>query len=46
MLKASGVWWLKYRGNGREIRESSGTDNREEAKRTLKRKEGGTCQQE
>src|SRR6266849_10630517 len=41
-LKASGVWWVKYRGNGREIRESSGTDNRDEAKRLLKRKEGAS----
>jgi integrase len=43
-LKASGVWWLKYRANGREIRESSCTDNREEAKRLLKRKEGAAAE--
>src|SRR5712691_7202984 len=43
-LRASGKWWLKYRGNGREIRESSGTANREEAKRLLRRKEGAAAE--
>jgi hypothetical protein len=31
--KISQVWWVKYRANGRVIRESSGTDKEGEARR-------------
>jgi len=44
VLKTSDVWWLKYRANGRVIRESSGTDKRDEAMRLLKRKEGAAVE--
>lgn len=39
-LRQASVWWLKYRAAGRVIRESSGTDKHEEAKRLLRRREG------
>jgi integrase len=38
--KRSAVWWLKFKAQGRVIRESSGTDDRRQAARTLKVKEG------
>jgi integrase len=38
--RAAAVWWLKYRAQGRIIRESSGTENRKAAERTLRIKEG------
>jgi hypothetical protein len=40
LLRESEVWWLKYRVNGRVVRESSGTTSYEEAKRLLKLREG------
>ncbi len=40
LLRQSEVWWLKYRVNGRVMRESSGTTSYEEAKRLLKLREG------
>ncbi len=43
-LKEASVWWLKYRANGRVIRESSGTSAEAEAKRLLKRREGAAAE--
>ena len=39
-----GPWWMKYYDNGRPIRESTGTDDKTEAKRRLKEKEGQVAQ--
>jgi hypothetical protein len=39
----SAVWWMKFYVNGRAARESTGTDDKEEAKRTLKRREGAAA---
>src|SRR5262245_8589499 len=36
----SAVWWLKYRMHGRVLRESSGTESEQQARRLLKRREG------
>jgi len=38
--KVSQVWWLKYRANGRVIRESSGTEKEGVAKKLLRLREG------
>ncbi len=38
--KGSGKWWMKYYVDGRPIRESTETDNWEEAKTCLKQREG------
>ena len=43
-LIESPIWWLKYRAQGRLIRESSGTDDRRKAARTLKVKEGAAIE--
>jgi len=40
LLKESSVWWLKYRANGRLMRESTETEKEQEAKCLLKRREG------
>jgi integrase len=39
----SAVWWVKYYVNGRAVRESTGTDDKEAAKRELKRREGAAA---
>ena len=38
--KISQVWWVKYRANGRVIRESSGTEKEGVAKKLLRLREG------
>jgi integrase len=43
-VKESAVWWLKYRANGRVVRESSETDNRRAADRLLKSREGAAVE--
>ncbi len=40
----SQVWWVKYRANGRVIRESSGTDKEGEARRLLRLREGAAAE--
>ena len=37
-------WWIKYYDNGKPIRESTGTDDKTEARRRLKEKEGQVAQ--
>jgi integrase len=44
LLQESPAWWLKYRANGRIIRESSGTEKEQEAKRLLKLREGAATE--
>jgi integrase len=39
----STVWWVKYYVNGRVVRESTKTDDKEAAKRTLKLREGAAA---
>jgi hypothetical protein len=39
----SAVWWMKYYVNGRPVRESTGIEDREEAKRELKKREGAAA---
>jgi integrase len=39
----SAVWWCKYYVNGRSIRESTGCEDKEEAKRELKKREGAAA---
>jgi integrase len=39
----SAVWWVKYYDNGRAMRESTRTEDKEEAKRTLKQREGAAA---
>jgi integrase len=39
-LRESAVWRLKYRAGGRIVRESSGTENQQEARRLLRLREG------
>ena len=34
------IWWIKYYVNGRPVRESTGTDKEQEARRLLKTREG------
>jgi hypothetical protein len=34
----SSNWWISYTVNGKQVRESTGTANKEEAKKTLARK--------
>lgn len=41
-VREAAVWWLKYRVQGRVVRESSGTTSYEEAKRLLKLRESAT----
>lgn len=43
LYKRGARWWIKYYANGRPIRESTGTDDRELAKRMLKGREGATA---
>jgi hypothetical protein len=38
-LRTSDVWWIRYRVNGREKRESSGTTDLQKARRLLKLRE-------
>src|SRR5262245_63668132 len=38
--RAAAVWWLKYRAQGRVVRQASGTDNAQEARCILKIREG------
>jgi integrase len=40
LLKESAVWWVKYRANGRLMRESTETEKEQEAKRFLRKREG------
>src|SRR5262245_29965915 len=39
----SAIYWCKYYVNGRAIRESTGLDDKEEAKRELKKREGAAA---
>ncbi len=39
-LRESRIWWIKYRVNGRVIRESSGTSKEAEARKLLRQREG------
>jgi integrase len=41
--RPSAIYWVKYYVNGRAIRESTRTDDKEAAKRTLKTKEGAAA---
>ena len=43
-LKESRVWWLKYRVDGRVIRESSETHKEAEARRLLRQREGAAAE--
>ncbi|MFQ5946732.1 MAG: tyrosine-type recombinase/integrase [Anaerolineae bacterium] len=43
-LKESRIWWVKYRVDGRLIRESSGTDKEAEARRLLRQREGAAVE--
>ncbi len=44
-LKVSATWWLKYRdATGRLVRESSGTEKKNEAKKLLMRREGASVE--
>jgi integrase len=43
-LKTAAVWWLKYRANGRIIRESAETEKEQEARRLLKLREGAATE--
>ena len=42
--RESSIWWVKYRLNGRVIRESSGTDREGEARRLLRQREGAAVE--
>jgi len=42
--RVSQVWWVQYRSAGRRIRESTGTRDRAEASRFLKRREGAAAE--
>jgi integrase len=39
----SAVWWIKYYANGRVVRESTRTEDKEAAKRRLKEREGAAA---
>jgi integrase len=39
----STIWWVKYYANGRAVRESTNTDDKDAAKRTLKQREGAVA---
>src|SRR5262245_18275195 len=39
----STVWWMKFYVNGRAVRASTGTDDKEAAKRELKKREGAAA---
>src|SRR5215470_162850 len=39
----SAVWWIKYYANGRAVRESTHTEDKELAKRKLKEREGAAA---
>jgi integrase len=39
----SAVWWVKYYANGRAVRESTNTDDKDAAKRILKQREGAAA---
>jgi hypothetical protein len=39
----SAVWWCKFYVNGRPVRESTGTEDKEETKRILKKHEGAAA---
>jgi integrase len=41
--RQSAVWWVKYYAAGNPVRESTGTENREEARRFLKTREGAVA---
>jgi integrase len=41
--KPGSIYWVKYYVNGRAIRESAGTQDKEEAKRELKKREGAAA---
>lgn len=43
-LKESRVWWLKYRVDGRVVRESSETHKEAEARRLLRQREGAAAE--
>ncbi|MBI2152859.1 MAG: site-specific integrase [Candidatus Rokubacteria bacterium] len=43
-LRESRIWWVKYRLDGRVIRESSGTDREGEARRLLRQREGAALE--
>jgi hypothetical protein len=39
----SAIFWMKYYVNGRAVRESTGTDDKEAAKRELKKRKGAAA---
>jgi hypothetical protein len=43
-LRESGVWWLKYRAGGRIVRQSSGTENAQKARKLLRVREGAAAE--
>ncbi len=44
-LKVASIWWLKYRdATGRLVREASGTEKKQEAKKLLMRREGASVE--
>ncbi len=43
LYKRGARWWIKYYVNGRPVRESTGTDGKEQARRMLKGREGAAA---
>ena len=43
LYKRGARWWIKYYVNGRPVRESTGTDDKEQARRMLKGREGAAA---
>ena len=43
-LRESAVWWLKYRAGGRVVRQSSGSEHAQEARKLLRVREGAAAE--
>src|SRR5206468_346930 len=44
MLRQSEIWWIKYRQNGRTVRESSESEKESQAKKLLRQREGAVVE--
>src|SRR2546427_11784939 len=44
LLRQSEIWWIKYRQNGRTVRESSESEKESQAKKLLRQREGAVVE--
>ena len=44
LLRESAVWWVKYRANGKTLKESSESTKESDAKKLLRQREGAVVE--